>query len=65
MNDNSSSANASNITPEVGSSVIRILCALAKEGTKSKAKATLALMDYGRIVKGEATTDALLAYALA
>ncbi|KAL9184475.1 hypothetical protein ACHAXT_002561 [Thalassiosira profunda] len=62
MNDNSSTAN---ITPEVGTSVIRILCELTKEGTKSKAKAKLALMDYGRIVKGEATTDALLAYSIA
>ena len=51
------------ITQEVGVSVIRILCGLAKEGTKSKPKAKLALMDFSKIAQGDATPDALLAYS--
>ena len=57
-------ANTQNITPEIGTSVIKILCDLAKEGTKSKQKAKMALMDYGKIAKGEASTDILLAYSM-
>eukprot|EP00580_Thalassiosira_gravida_P015454 CAMPEP_0201667824 /NCGR_PEP_ID=MMETSP0494-20130426/16871_1 /ASSEMBLY_ACC=CAM_ASM_000839 /TAXON_ID=420259 /ORGANISM="Thalassiosira gravida, Strain GMp14c1" /LENGTH=1166 /DNA_ID=CAMNT_0048147977 /DNA_START=72 /DNA_END=3572 /DNA_ORIENTATION=- len=58
-------ANTKNITPEIGTSVIKILCELAKEGTKSKQKAKMALMDFGKIAKGEASTDVLLAYSMA
>jgi len=64
MTDSSLMANTQNITPEIGNSVIKILCDLAKEGTKSKQKAKMALMDFGKIAKGEATTDALLAYSM-
>ena len=63
MNDSSSMA--SDITPEVATSVIKILCDLAKEGSTSKQKAKMALMDFGKIAKGEATSDALLAYTVA
>lgn len=64
MTDSTLMVNTQNITGEIGTSVIKILCDLAKEGTKSKQKAKMALMDFGKIAKGEATTDALLAYSL-
>lgn len=51
-------------TADVGASVIRILCGLAKEGTKSKPRTKMLLMDFGKICKGEMTPDALLAYSL-
>jgi len=65
MLESSLAANTQNITPEIGTSVINILCGLAKEGDKSKQKAKMALMDFGKIAKGEASTDVLLAYSIA
>jgi hypothetical protein len=62
MADTSLISNRQNITPEIGTSVINILCNLAKEGTVSKQKAKMALMDYGKIAVGEATADILMAY---
>jgi len=61
MADTSLISNRQNITPEIGSSVIKKICKLAKEGTMSKQKAKMALMDYGKIAMGEATTDILIA----
>mmetsp|Transcript_8787 Transcript_8787/g.18753 ORF Transcript_8787/g.18753 Transcript_8787/m.18753 type:complete len:1296 (-) Transcript_8787:277-4164(-) len=52
------------ITPELKSNVISIVFGLAKEGVKSKPKAKMLLMDFGKICKGETSTDALLAYSL-
>jgi hypothetical protein len=65
MNDSSSMEKSPNITPEIEASVITILCDLAKEGNNSKQKAKMVLVDFGKIAKGEATTDALLAYSIA
>jgi hypothetical protein len=64
MADTSLISNRQNITPEIRTSVIKILCKLAKEGTMSKQKAKMALMDYGKIAMGEATTDILMAYSV-
>ena len=64
MSDSSLLANAQNITPEIGTSIIKILCGLAEEGPTSKQKAKMALMDFGKIAKGDATVDALLAYSV-
>ena len=57
--------NSQNVTPEIGSSVIKILFGLAKEGGKSKPKVKMLLMDFGKICKGETTMDVLLTYSLA
>jgi hypothetical protein len=62
--DTSLISNMQNITPEIGTSFIKIVCNLAKEGTVSKQKAKMALMDYGKIAMGEATTDILMAYSV-
>jgi len=56
-------ANTQNITPEIATSVISLLCDLAKEGANSKQKAKMMMADYGKIAKGEATPDVLLAYS--
>ena len=44
--------------------VVQLLVNLAKNGTKSKAKAKLLLSDFSNICKGEASPDILLSYAL-
>jgi hypothetical protein len=65
MNDNAITGNSQNISPEVGMTVIKLLCDLAREGGRSKPRAKMLLMDYGKICKGETGKDALLAYSLA
>jgi hypothetical protein len=65
MTDNSLLANSQNITAEIGTSIIEILCDLAKQGLSSKPKAKMALMDFGKVVNGETTPEALLAYSIA
>ena len=62
MNDNTISQN---ITPDIGMTVVRLLCGFAREGSKSKPRAKMLLMDYGKICKGETGKDALMAYSLA
>ena len=44
--------------------VVQLLVNLAKNGTKSKAKAKLLLSDFSNVCKGEASPDILLSYAL-
>ncbi|KAL7473463.1 hypothetical protein ACHAXS_013908 [Conticribra weissflogii] len=53
-----------NITSKTKSDIISIVFGLAKEGVKSKAKAKMLLMDFGKICNGETSADALLAYSL-
>ena len=62
MTDNSLLTNSQNITAEIGTSMIQILCDLAKQGLKSKPKAKMCLLDFGKIANGETTPEALLAY---
>ena len=62
MNDNTISQN---ITPDIGITVVRLLCDFAREGGKSKPRAKMLLMDYGKICKGETGKDALMAYSIA
>ena len=62
INNNVSSHN---ITPDIGMTIVKLLCEFAKEGGKSKPRAKMLLMDYGKICKGETGKDALLAYSLA
>jgi hypothetical protein len=64
MTDNSLLSNAQNITPEVTTSMVNILCEFGKD-SKAKPKAKLCLMDFGRIANGEMTPEALLAYSAA
>lgn len=64
MTDNSLLSNAQNITPEVTTSMVNILCEFGKD-SKAKPKAKLCLMDFGRIANGEMTPEALLAYSVA
>ena len=54
-----------NITPDVGMTIVKLLCEFSQEGVKSKPRAKMLLMDYGKICKGETGKDALLAYSLA
>jgi hypothetical protein len=65
MTDNSLLTNSQNITSEIGASMIEILCDLAKQGLKSKPKAKMALMDFGKVLNGETAPEALLAYSIA
>lgn len=52
------------VTREVTLTVIRALLEMiAAEGVRAKQKAKLCLTDFGRIAKGEATPEVLLAYA--
>ena len=64
MTDNSLLNNSQNITSEIGTSMIQILCDLAKQGVKSKAKAKMVMTDFGKIAKGETTPEALHAYSI-
>ena len=65
MTDNSLLNNSQNITSDVGTSMIQILCDLAKQGLKSKPKAKMVMIDFGKIAKGETTPEALQAYSMA
>ena len=62
MTDNSLLHNSQNITPEIGTTMIQILCDLAKQGVKSKPKAKMVMTDFGKITKGETSPEALQAY---
>eukprot|EP00984_Skeletonema_dohrnii_P028721 scaffold18793_cov113-Skeletonema_dohrnii-CCMP3373.AAC.5 len=62
MTDNSLLNNSQNITSEIGTSTIQILCDLARQGLKSKPKAKMVMIDFGKIAKGETTPEALQAY---
>eukprot|EP00986_Skeletonema_menzelii_P009024 scaffold3994_cov150-Skeletonema_menzelii.AAC.3 len=64
MTNNSLLNNSQNITSEIGTSMIQILCDLAKQGVKSKAKAKMVMTDFGKIAKGETTPEALHAYSI-
>jgi hypothetical protein len=64
MNDNSIVRNSQSLTPDIAITVVKLLCDLAKEGARSKPKAKMLLMDFGKICRGETGTDALLAYSL-
>lgn len=50
--------------PETCQQIMAILFELSRQGQKSKPKAKMLLTDFGKICKGEMTTDALLTYAL-
>ena len=65
MTDNSLLNNSQNITSDIGTSMIQILCDLAKQGLKSKPKAKMVMIDFGKIAKGETTPEALQAYSMA
>jgi hypothetical protein len=55
---------ATDMNSEVNNQIIPILVALARNGSKSRPKAKMLLMDYAKIRKGELSVDSLVGYSL-
>jgi hypothetical protein len=64
MTDSSVVGSTQNITQEVGTSIVKILGDLAREGVKSKPRAKMLLTDFGKICNNETSVDILLSYSL-
>jgi len=64
LSDDSASVSGVVLPSETKSAVTHFLFGLAKEGPKSKPRAKMLLGDFGKICKGEATADVLVAYSL-
>eukprot|EP01082_Thalassiosira_pseudonana_P007200 g6723.t1 g6723 contig23:1094142-1096373(-) len=64
MTDSSVVGSTQNITQEVGTSIVKILGDLAREGVKSKPRAKMLLADFGKICNNETSVDILLSYSL-